>query len=275
MRTYGLEGRVALVTGAAQGIGLGIARRFVQEGCRLIVNDIQADRLAVAQRELAESGHDVHAIAADVAAHEDVRRMFAEIEERYGSIDILVNNAARVTARRWLGQVDEEFFDEVLRVNVKSIFLCARAAAKLMAGHGGGAIVNLSSVGAARAFRASLPYVTSKGAVEAQTRALAMDLAPYNIRVNAVGPGSIVTEAWDKLLPAELERRNGMVPLGRPGQTSDVAATVAFLASPDAGYITGQVIYVDGGMLCQNYSPCAEIPGLIGPPPPDFVLEEE
>ena len=201
--------------------------------------------------------------------------MFAEIAVRFGGVDILVNNAAIVTGRRWLGEVSEDFFDQVLRVNIKGVFLCSRRAAVQMAARGGGAIVNLSSVGAARAFRAQVPYVTSKGAIEAQTRALAMDLAAYKIRVNAVGPGSTATELWESFSQDKIEHVRQLSPLGRPGTPADISAAVAFLVSPDASYITGQVLYVDGGLVTQNYSPCAEIPDLITPPPPDFVLGEE
>ena len=275
MGRYQIEGKVALVTGAARGIGLGIAKRFAQEGCQLIMNDIEADTLKNAQSQLVESGFAVQAIVADVGDGNAVKRMFAEIAVRFGGVDILVNNAAIVTGRRWLGEVSEDFFDQVLRVNIKGVFLCSRRAAVQMAARGGGAIVNLSSVGAARAFRAQVPYVTSKGAIEAQTRALAMDLAAYKIRVNAVGPGSTATELWESFSQDKIEHVRQLSPLGRPGTPADISAAVAFLVSPDASYITGQVLYVDGGLVTQNYSPCAEIPDLITPPPPDFVLGEE
>ena len=274
MGRYQLEGKVALVTGAARGIGLGIAKRFAEEGCQLTINDIDASALQVAQSKLADLGQSVHAMAGDVADTNDVRRLFAEIAERFGGVDILVNNAAIVTGRRWLGQVSEDYFDQVLRVNIKSVFLCSRLAAVQMASRGGGAIVNLSSVGAARSFRAQVPYITSKGAVEAQTRALALDLAPYKIRVNAVGPGTIATELWESFNPEKIMHVRGLSPLGREGTPSDIAAAVAFLVSSDATYITGQVLYVDGGLVSQNYSPCAEVPHLIHPPPLTFSLDE-
>jgi NAD(P)-dependent dehydrogenase (short-subunit alcohol dehydrogenase family) len=200
--------------------------------------------------------------------------LFEQIARSAGGLDILVNNAALVTKRRWLPVVDSDYFDRILRVNIRSMYLCARAAARLLAGRGGGAIVNLSSVGAARAFRASVPYVTSKGAVEALTRALAMDLAPYNIRVNAVAPGAIATESWQGLSETAVEHRRNLAPLGREGRPEDVASAVAFLASPEASYITGQILYVDGGLSAQLYSACAEIPHLIDPPPQPYPGDE-
>lgn len=269
-----LEDKVALVTGAARGIGFGIAKRFVEEGCHLTINDIDASALQVAQSRLSVLGHAVHAIAGDVANANDVRRLFAEIAERYGGTDILVNNAAIVTGRRWLGQVSEDYFDQILRVNIKGVFLCSRAAAVQMASRGGGTIVNLSSVGAVRSFRAQVPYITSKGAIEAQTRALALDLAPYKIRVNAVGPGNIATELWESFSPEKVEHARHLTPLDRPGTPADIAGAVAFLVSSDAAYVTGQVLYVDGGLICQTYSPCAEVPHLINPPPLTFTLDE-
>jgi 2-hydroxycyclohexanecarboxyl-CoA dehydrogenase len=269
-----LANLVAFVTGAARGIGFGIANRLAQEGCRIVINDIEPTALEAARVRLNAAGHDVLSIAGDVAEADDVQRMVAAVVEHRGGIDILVNNAAMLTGRRWLSQTSEEYLDRVLRVNIKGVFLCSRAAAVSMSSRGGGAIVNLTSVGAARSFRAMLPYVTSKGAVEAQTRALALDLAPYHIRVNAVGPGITQTEAWDTLSPQEVERRSQVPPLGRPGTPEDIAGAVAFLVSPDAAYVTGQVLYVDGGLLAQCYSPYVEIPGLVEPAPAEFEMKD-
>ena len=131
----------------------------------------------------------------------------------------------------------------------------------------------MSSVAAARAFRAHVPYVTSKGAVESLTRALAIDLASYGIRVNAIGPGMIATESWQAFSPEQIKHLRQIPLLKREGSVENIAGVVAFLASEDASYITGQIIYVDGGGLCQFYSPCAEIPHLIAPPPEHYKLK--
>lgn len=273
MTGFHLKGNVALVTGAARGIGFEIALRLSQEGCRLVINDIDQPSLDSAERSLAGESKELLAVAGDVSDREQVQRLLERAAEHFGRVDVLVNNAALVRPRRWFQEVDESYFDDVIRNNVRSIYLCSQAAAGQMAQRNGGTIINLSSVAATKAFRANVPYVTSKGAVEAQTRALALDLAPYGIRVNAIAPGMIATEAWESVSQEELDRRRQVVPLGREGQPSDIAGAVAFLASPDAAYITGHVLYVDGGLAIQSYSPCAEIPHLIGPPPATFEID--
>jgi NAD(P)-dependent dehydrogenase (short-subunit alcohol dehydrogenase family) len=145
-----------------------------------------------------------------------------------------------------------------------------------MAKRGGGAIVNLSSVGGGHAFRASIPYVTSKGAIESLTQGLAMDLAPYHIRVNAIGPGMIRTPGgWSGVSEEEVARRRRTVPLGREGFPQDIAGVTAFLLSDDASYVTGQTLYVDGGLLTPTYSTSAEIPYLVGEPPQTFELADD
>ena len=274
MPSYNLTGRVAIVTGAARGIGFATAERLGREGCRVVLNDINAEGAHAAAEQLAGAGFETLAAPGSVGEPADVRRLFEAAEARFGGVDILVNNAAVLARRRWLAETSPDLFDQVIQVNVRGVFLCARAAAASMARRGGGAIVNLSSVGGGRSFRANVPYVTSKGAVESLTQALALDLAPYGIRVNAIGPGMIATEAWAGVSEAEVTRRRQTVPLGREGRPADIASVVAFLVSEDAGYITGQTLYVDGGLLTPTYSTCAEIPHLIAPPPDTFELSE-
>lgn len=269
MIDYHLAGKVALVTGAARGIGLGIAQRLAGEGCRVVMNDIDRDELTASAEILAKT-HDILAVPGDVADKDEVTELFEQAVAVWGGVDILVNNAARLVKRRWLPAVDLADFDDIIRVNVRGMYLCSRAAAIYMARQHRGAIINISSVGANRAFRGQVAYITSKGAVEAMTRALAMDLAPYGIRVNSIGPGMIAANGWKSVSPEEAERRRRIPPLGREGFPDDIAATVLFLASSEAGYITGQTLYVDGGLTCQLYLPDFEIPFMIDPPPQPY-----
>lgn len=266
MVDYHLAGKVAVVTGAARGIGLGIAQRLAEEGCRVVMNDIDQATLTAAAEMLAEA-HDILAVPGDITDENKVKDLFERAAAAWGGLDILVNNAARLVKRRWLSAVDLADFDEMMRVNIRGVYLCSRTAAVYMARRDRGAIINISSVGANRAFRGQVAYITSKGAVEAMTRALAMDLAPYGIRVNGIGPGMIAANGWKNVAPEEAERRRRIPPLGREGFPDDIAAAVLFLASSEAGYITGQTLYVDGGLTCQLYSPDFEIPFMIDPPP--------
>jgi NAD(P)-dependent dehydrogenase (short-subunit alcohol dehydrogenase family) len=178
------------VTGAARGIGLGIAQRLAGEGCRVVMNDIDQDTLIASAAILAET-HDILTVPGNISDENEVRDLFERAVAVWGGLDILVNNAARLVKRRWLSAVDLADFDEMMRVNVRGMYLCSRMAAVDMARRHGGAIINISSVGANRAFRGQVAYIASKGAIEAMTRALAMDLAPYGIRVNSIGPGMI------------------------------------------------------------------------------------
>ena len=255
------EESVIVVTGAARGIGHATAALLLERGCRVVLNDLDARGLEQASEAMASinpSQTRPITVVGDVGDHHDVAQLFDEAHTAYGQVDHLVNNAALTTQRRPLAGWDESEFDRVVRTNVKGTFLCAKAAAAHIPA--GGSIVNLSSVGASRAFRGGLPYVTSKGAVEAQTRALALDLAPHGIRVNAVAPGMVVTEQWEDVSDAERARRAGLCPLGRCGTPSDIARVVAFLLSEDAAYMTGQVLVVDGGLSTQAYSSGDEEP---------------
>jgi NAD(P)-dependent dehydrogenase (short-subunit alcohol dehydrogenase family) len=236
-----LDGRLALVTGAGGGIGRGIAERFAAEGARVVVNDVDA---AAAEAVAAELG--AIAVAADVSRVEEVDRLFGELER----MDVLVNNAGLTDVRRHVLDGDDAWFDDVIGVNLRGQFSCAARAARVMAGHGCGAIVNVSSVGAQAAHRGMVAYDASKGGIEAMTRALAVDLAPYGVRVNAIAPGDIATRGGE---PAAA--RGDAVPLGRVGTPADVAGAAVFLASEDAAYVTGVTLPVDGGLLAQLRSP--------------------
>lgn len=240
-------GKVVLVTGAGHGIGRAVAERFGREGARVAVNDHARERAL----EVAAGMAGAVAIAADVAEKAQVDAMFDEVLERFGTIDVLVNNAGDIHAARHLLEGDEAWWDHLLGVNLKGAFLCSLRAAHVMARKGSGVILHMSSGGATRAHRGNVAYDASKGGIEAMTRAMALDLAPYGVRVNAVVPGLIRTYDIDD---ATAEERGKVVPLGRLGDPEDLAGPTVFLATEDARYITGACLVVDGGVLVQQRS---------------------
>jgi len=249
-----LKDKVALVTGGAQGIGLACARRFLAEGARVAIVDINAEQGARALAELG-SEHTLF-IAGDVAdsslAAEAVRQTLA----RFGRIDILLNNAGITHAAEFL-ELDVADFDRVLAINLRSYFVFGQAVARQMVAAGiRGTIINMSSVNAILAIPNQVPYVISKGGVNQLTKVMSVSLAPHGIRVNAIGPGTIATELARKAVmgsPAAERTIMSRTPLGRLGEPSEVATVAAFLASDDASYLSGQTIYPDGGRLALNY----------------------
>ena len=248
-----LTDRVAIVTGAARGIGLAIAQRFADEGATVVMADLAAATLS----EAAAAVPGATTVVADVSRKADVARVVEAAAARTGRIDILVNNAGITHACDFLDLAEADF-DRVLGVNLKSMFLCGQAVARHMVAHGvPGAIVNLSSVNAVLAIANQVPYTVSKGGVNQLTKVMALALAPHGIRVNGIGPGTIATEmARAAVLGSEEGRRRilSRTPLGRLGEPEEVAAIAAFLASDDASYLTGQTIYPDGGRLGLNYT---------------------
>jgi len=268
MRGYKLEGKTALITGAARGIGLGIARRFAEEGCLLFVNDVDEEELMVAVEQLKAINDKVFPLPGDISDKHSVKSMFDVVTSEINTLDILVNNAGLLTNRVWITSVDEQFLDKVLNTNLKGTYFMCKQASEMMIAQRSGKIINMSSVGADRSFRGSLPYVTSKGAINAMTRSLALDLAPYGINVNAVAPGMIATDfLWKDIPQEEVRRRQQVAPLMRQGYPDDVAGIVTFLASSDSDYITGQIVVVDGGVSAQCYPYSFEAPKLVGHPP--------
>ncbi|WP_193174972.1 SDR family NAD(P)-dependent oxidoreductase [Oricola nitratireducens] len=254
-----LDGKNAIVTGGAQGIGYAIAKRLLQDGARVALADIDERKGATAEKELASLG-EVRFIGTDVGDRLSVHNLMASTMDAFGDIDVLVNNAGIVHGDDFL-DISEEDFDRVMRVNIKGAFLCGQAAARLMVekvrnGGPAGAIVNMSSINGAVAIPNQVPYCVSKGGVNQLTKVMAMSLAPYGIRVNAVGPGSIMTEMLASVNddPEARNRILSRTPLLRIGETSEIASVVSFLASNDASYVTGQTIYADGGRLALNYT---------------------
>jgi NAD(P)-dependent dehydrogenase (short-subunit alcohol dehydrogenase family) len=252
-----LEGKTAIVTGGARGIGLAIAKRYVAEGARVVIADIDE---STGKAAVAALGAAARFVRTDVGAAGDARNVIAEALGFAGDIDILVNNAGIIHTADFL-DIAEADFDRVMRINIKGMFLVGQAAARQMvaqvkAGKAPGAIVNMSSINARVAIPNQVPYCVSKGGVDQLTKVMALSLSPYGIRVNAIGPGSIMTDILKGIATdqAAKNRLLSRTPLGRVADPDEIAAIAAFLASKDASYITGETIYADGGRLALNYT---------------------
>jgi NAD(P)-dependent dehydrogenase (short-subunit alcohol dehydrogenase family) len=249
--SFGLSGRVCIVTGGAQGIGEACVRRFAREDAKIVIADIDdAHGLALAA-EL--GGLYVHC---DVGDKTQVDALVAQIITAYGRIDVLVNNAGIFKAADFL-DVTEADFDTVLRINLKGSFLVGQAVAREMARCGKGSIINMSSVNGVLAIPTIASYNVSKGGINQLTRVMALALADKGVRVNAVAPGTIATELAAKAVLTSDEAKARIMsrtPMKRLGEPSEIADTVAYLASDAASYITGEIIVVDGGRMTLNYT---------------------
>jgi len=247
-----LQNKIAIVTGASQGIGLACAQRLVQEGARVMLVDIRPE----GEQAAAALGEAARFYRADVGVKTDVDAMIAATLDAFGHIDILINNAGVTHAAEFL-DLTEDDFDRVLRINLKSMFLCSQAAARDMVTRGAGCIINMSSVNAELTIPNQVPYVVSKGGVNQLTRVASIALAQHGIRVNAIGPGTILTELAKQAVLGSPEARHTILsrtPLGRCGEPEEIASIAAFLASDDASYMTGQTLYADGGRMALNYT---------------------
>ncbi len=246
-----LAGKVALVTGAGSGIGHAIAERFAHEGAAVAIDYLGhgADAQALA-RELSGAGLQAVALAADVTDAAAVEALVAQIVERFGRLDVLVNNAG-IEKSQPLLEIDEASWDRTLAVDLKAPFLCMQAAARRMKGSGGGSIVNISSIHEDFPFPSFAPYAAAKGGLRMLMRNAALELAPLEIRVNNVAPGAIATPINAATLadPAKVQRLREIVPLQRMGTPEEVAEVVLFLASERSSYVTGSTYFVDGGMV--------------------------
>ena len=248
---FGLKGRVCIVTGGAQGIGQACVQRFAREGALVVIADV-ADAKG---KQLAEALKVSYAHC-DVGSSADVQAMVQRVVASNGRIDVLVNNAGIFKAADFL-DVTEEDFDQVLRVNLKGAFLVGQAVAREMVNTGGGAIINMSSVNGVLAIPNIASYNVSKGGINQLTRVMALALADYGVRVNAVAPGTIATELTARaVLTSEAAKQKiiSRTPLKRLGTAEEVADVVAFLASDAASYITGEIVVVDGGRMALNYT---------------------
>jgi 3-oxoacyl-[acyl-carrier protein] reductase len=251
-----LIGKVAIVTGAANGIGKAIAERYGGEGAHVVANDIDLAAAEAVVQTIRAAGGSALAVPADVSDKAQVDVLFDTALERFGTLDVLANNASLTSTERHFLNADADWWDRIIAVNLSSAFLCGRHAAQIMARKRAGAIINMSSGGASRAHRGNAAYDAAKGGIEALTRAMALDLGPYGVRVNALVPGSIDSKG----LSPDIKRSRGEnIPLGRVGETSELAGPAVFLASEDARYITGHLLVVDGGLLVQQRSATVDI----------------
>jgi NAD(P)-dependent dehydrogenase (short-subunit alcohol dehydrogenase family) len=259
-----IKSKTAIVTGAAKGIGYAISKRYLEEGMNVILadQDDKAGQEAVETLSQVAKHNDgkLHFIHCDVSEPLDVHNLIAASIDEFSKIDVLVNNAGIVASSNFL-DLDEATFDKVLAVNLKGSFLCGQAVARHMvenikAGDEPGAIINMSSVNAVFAIGDQVPYSISKGGVNQLTKVMAQSLAPHGIRVNAIGPGSIMTEMLSAVAdnPEAKQKILSRTPMGRIGDPEEIASIAVFLASQEASYITGQTIYADGGRLGLNYT---------------------
>jgi len=257
-----LDGKVCVVTGGAQGIGRGIARRFAAEGGRILIADLDAEAGRAVVSAIEADGGEALLVPTDVSRADAVTRLFEQARTAMGGVDVLVNNAALVhgpDVERHFLDTDEAVWDRVIGVNLRGVYLCSWHAARLMVARRQGCLINMSTAGATRAHRHRVAYDAAKGAVEAATRAMALDLAPWGIRVNAIAPGAIAVERRTPVGDEEQVAPADVIPLGRLGTPEDVAGVAVFLASDEAAYVTGTVVPVDGGMLAQLRSPKVDL----------------
>lgn len=246
-----LDGCAALVTGAARGIGRGVALALAKAGCRIAVNDFNpGDDGAATVSAITALGVDAFVIDADVAVPSDVSSMFTAAIDRFGALDVLVNNAGIQTFKPLL-DVTEAEWDRVIDTNLKGTFLCTQHAARHMKERGGGSIINIGSGCNKVPFPQLVAYTASKGGIEMLTKVAAVELGPYGIRVNCVAPGAIEVERTRRENPDYAGTWGRITPLGRIGTPEDVAAAVVFLAGREASFITGQTFWVDGALFTQ------------------------
>ncbi len=253
---FDFENKVAVVTGASQGIGAACVERLARDGAAVALWDVDDARGEALAASLASRGHKAAYVHCNVARKAEVDAALAATLAAFGRVDALVNNAGIFKAADCL-EITEADWDAVIDVNLKGAFLVAQAVARVMAANGGGAIVHMSSVNALMAIPSIASYNVSKGGINQLTRVMALALADHGIRVNAVGPGTIATELAQKAVLGSDEARARIIsrtPMKRLGEPSEIADVAAFLLSDAASYMTGQIVYADGGRMSLNYT---------------------
>jgi NAD(P)-dependent dehydrogenase (short-subunit alcohol dehydrogenase family) len=256
MNAKRLEGRVAVVTGAAMGIGAGIAQELAREGASIVIGDIADDEAKKTAARISALGTRVEVMHCDVSQEGDVRRMLDGTAKQFGALHVLVNNAGIPMHKNVLEATVEEF-DRVIAVNLRSVFLCTKYAAPYMAAAGGGSIINIASVHSVQNVGGTSPYAASKGGQATLTRTTAIELAKFKIRVNAICPGWVDTPAIKLIFirapdPAQMRREvEQRQLLGRIARPEEIGRAAVFLASDDSSYITGSLLFVDAGMTAR------------------------
>ncbi|HWE62153.1 MAG TPA: SDR family oxidoreductase [Chloroflexota bacterium] len=249
-----LQGKVAIVTGSATGIGKAIVQRFAQEGAMVTINYVgKPEQAAAVRARIEEAGGKAIVVQADVSQAGDVQQLIAQTVQHFGKLDIMVNNAGIEKKVPFL-EVPEDLWDRIIAVDLKGPWLCSQAAARQMVRQGGGGrIINISSVHEDTTMPTNAPYCAAKGGLRMMMRTVAVELAPYQITVNNIGPGAIDTpmDAPLKEHPEQMRQLLSEIPLGRMGQPEEVAGLATYLASDEAAYVTGSTYFIDGGMLRQ------------------------
>ena len=258
----GLNGKVAVITGAAGGIGLAIGQRYAEEGVKVVLSDLQADKGQAAARALRDRGLEARFEPLDASDEAAIEALVEEIETTLGPVDIAVCSAGITRATGVFYQTPTSDFEAVLKVNLIGPYLMGKAVARRMVDAGRkGSIIHVSSVGAVLGVAESYAYCVSKAGLGMLTKTMALALAPHGVRVNAIGPGPTLSPMTEHLPDAARLTMLSRTPLGRFGEAEEMAGVAAFLASDDASYVTGQTIYADGGRLALNYVVDAKLNG--------------